>query len=57
MATVVRVEGHDWHVEAIREDGNKLIVTVKNGQEIITGGPVAALVKAAFNQAASKRKK
>ena len=47
---VIHVEGHDWHVEAIREDGNKLVVTVKGGQEIVTGGAVAKLVSAAFKE-------
>ena len=47
---VIHVEGHDWHVEAIREDGSKLIVTVKNGQEISTRGAVAELIRAAFKE-------
>lgn len=56
---IIRVEGHDWHVESIREDGNKLIVTVKGGQEISTRGDVANTVRNAFTEdkAASKRKK
>jgi len=56
MTTVIRVEGQDWQVEAVREDGNKLIVTVQNGQEIITGGAVAALVRAAFAAGESSQK-
>ena len=47
---VIHVEGHDWHVEAIREDGQKLVVTVKGGQEIVTRGAVAILVSAAFKE-------
>ena len=47
---VIHVEGHDWRVEAIREDGNKLVVTVKGGQEIVTRGAVAELVRAAFKE-------
>jgi len=47
---VIHVEGHDWQVESIREDGNKLVVTVKNGQQIVTGGAVAKLVSAAFKE-------
>ena len=47
---VIHVEGHDWHVEAIREDGQKLVVTIKGGQEIVTRGAVAKLVSAAFKE-------
>ena len=47
---VIHVEGQDWPVEAIREEGSKLIVTVKNGQEISTRGAVAELIRAAFNE-------
>ena len=47
---VIHVEGHDWHVEAIREDGQKLVVTVKGGQEIVTRGAVAKLVSTAFKE-------
>ena len=47
---VIHVEGHDWQVEGIREDGQKLVVTVKGGQEIVTRGAVAKLVSAAFKE-------
>ena len=47
---VIHVEGHDWHVEGIREDGQKLVVTIKGGQEIVTRGAVAKLVSAAFKE-------
>ena len=53
---VIRVEGHDWPVEAIREDGKKLVVTVKGGQEIVCGGKVAETVRAAFNAALKSKK-
>lgn len=69
----IRVEGQDWYVESVREDGNKLVVTVKGGQEITCGGATAATVRTALKQveiakqalvakpveikAASKRKK
>jgi hypothetical protein len=53
---VIRVEGHDWHVDAIREAGNKLIVTLQDGQEIVTRGAVAELVKAAFGKPEGKKK-
>lgn len=52
---VIRVEGQDWHVSAIREAENKLIVTVRDGQEIVTRGAVAELVKAAFKQPDKKQ--
>ena len=47
---VIHVEGHDWQVESIREDGNKLVVTVRGGQQIVTRGAVAKLVRDAFKE-------
>lgn len=55
MATVVRVEGHDWHVESVREDGKKLVVTVKGGQEIICGGATAETVRNGLKQAPKRK--
>ena len=47
---IIRVEGHDWHVESVREDGKKLVVTVKGGQQIVCGGATAETVRNALKK-------
>ena len=47
----IRVKGQDWHVEAIRKAGNKLVVTLKGGQEIVCGAKTAEAVSVAFGAA------
>ena len=46
----IRVEGHDWHVESVREDGKKLVVTVKGGQQIVCGVATAEIVRNALKK-------
>lgn len=45
---VIRVEGQNWPVESVQEDGKKLVVTVTGGQKIICGGATAETVRKAF---------